>query len=422
MSPLRSTLRLYLTATVLGAAVGMVSVAFLAAVRLLTHLVWEVLPAHVAWVDDHARLATLVVCAGGGAVVGVVNRGPRAETHAAEGVHDLDGALADADAPAAPPTAGGILRLATLGVVSLGFGGSLGPEAPLIAVVAGLAGRISQVLRLARDEVVQLSVAAAVGGLFGAPLGGAALPVEGGEPQRLAQRVTRVGPSIVAGIAGLWVLLAVLPDGSFHRFHLEADPEDEIGLALLAALLAALLGAGGGWLLHRVLGPAQRLTARLCPPLVLRGVLGGVVLGLCGAVTPLALFSGHHQIQELFDSTGERTALVLVGLALLKLLAVVACLATGWYGGEIFPAAMVGTTLGLAVAEVTGTDAVAAVAVAGLVGSAAVALHRPIAALLVFVFFIPTGTLVAAALGAAVGAGVLRATTPAPAAQEAPAA
>lgn len=406
----RATARLYLTAAVLGAAVGLVSVAFLGAVHLLETLIWDDI-----WNDtglsDHPGWGAVLVCGLGGLLVGIVNRGAHPRTHADQTVHDVDAAMRDAAGP--PPRPAGILRLATLGIVSLGFGGALGPEAPLIAVVTALAGRLHRILHLTRAETLQFSLAAAVGGLFGAPLGAVALAVE--DPKdgngRLG-RLDRAGPSVVAAVTGLWVLVAVLPQGSLDRFTITVNPDDEIGLALVAALIAACLAAAAGLLLHALLVPAQRLAARVAPPLVLRGALGGIVLGACAAISPLVLFSGHHQIQELFDSVGERTAAVLVGLALLKLVAVVACLATGWYGGEIFPAAMIGTTIGLAVAEVTGTEAVGAVAAAGLVAAAATALRRPIAALLVFVVFIPAGTLVAASLGAAVGAGLLAMRTP----------
>lgn len=399
--------RISATAVVLGAAVGLVCVAFLGAEKLLRDLLWERLWEAVPWLADHRAVATVLLCTTGGVVVGLVNRGRAAGTHQAEPAHDLDDALASSHQEA--PSTAGVLRLAVLGVVSLAFAGSLGPEAPLIAVVAALAARLGHVLRLTRDEAVDLSVAGALGGLFGAPLGAVAIPLESGDPTGLRARIGRIGPNLLAAVAGLTVLLAVLPEGSFHRFDLEADPDGGTGWVLLPALAAALIGAAAGAVLLRGLPVLQRRAARLAPALVLRAAMGGLVLGLCGAVTPLALFSGHAEMQQLFDELGERSAAVLLGIAAVKVVAVLACLATGWFGGEVFPAAMVGTTLALAVAEVGGTEGTAAVAAAGMVAAAAVALHRPVAALLLFVFFIPAGTLVAAALGAAVGAAVLSA-------------
>lgn len=404
-----SPLRPYGIAVLLGAAVGGVSVVFLAGVIELTRLVWERLPEAVPWLGEHPGWATVLVCTTGGVLVGLVNRGPSSAQHTHE-VHDLDQALAPDDKPATAP--GGLLRLAVLGVVSLGFGASLGPEAPLVVIVSALAVRLQGVLRLTRDEAVQLSVSGALGGLFGSPLGAVALPIEKSD-QPLASRLALLGPSIAAGVSALWVVLSVLPDGSLHPFTVPDGLVEGQVDGLLWATLAAVVAAGGGLALHAALPRVHALAERV-GPLVLRGAVGGLVLGVCGAISPLTLFSGHHEIQELLDGVGERTGWVLVGLAALKALATLACLGTGWFGGEIFPAAMIGTTLGLAVAEVSGTDAVAACAGAGMVAACAVMLRRPVAALLMFLFFLPPGALVAAALGAGVGAAVLAATEPDP--------
>jgi H+/Cl- antiporter ClcA len=392
--------RVHGLAAVLGVAVGVVSAAFLGAVQLLIHLVWVWFPAHVALIGDHRAVATLAVCTAGGVVVGVVKRGRHAATH--EGVHDLDETLAAADGPA--PSAAGLLRLATLGILSLTFGASLGPEAPLIAVVAGLAGRLHGVVRLAREEAVQISVSGALGGLFGAPLGAVAAPVEAHRGTALAERLARVAPSVVAALAALLVLLAVLPDGTLDAFTVPDDAVTGPGLSVVWVVVAGVLGALGGRLLHSGVGTLQRLTTTHLPAMVVRGAVGGLVLGLCGALTPLALFSGHHEIQELFDGFAERSLLALLTIAALKAVAVMACLSTGWSGGEIFPAAMVGAALGLAVAVVTGTDAWAGCAAAGMVAAAGAVIRRPASGLLVLVFFLPAGTLVAATIGAVMAA------------------
>ena len=162
--------------------------------------------------------------------------------------------------------------------------------------------------------------------------------------------------------------------------------------------------------LHRLLPLTEAWSRRLTPNRVLRGAVGGLVLGACGAITPLVLFSGHHEIQELLDDTATLGAAALLGIAALKLVATVGVLATGWAGGEIFPAAMIGSALGLAVAAVSGTDAVGGCLAAGLIAASAATMRKPVAALLVLLVFLPTGTFVAGALGAAVAAAALRAT------------
>ncbi|MCJ8191398.1 chloride channel protein [Sphingomicrobium aestuariivivum] len=409
MSTAVALVRPYAVAALLGGAVGLVSAAFLGAVHVLQRLVWDVVPATLPWWQGHRAAATLLTCTLGGLLVGLVNRGAGGGVHAQEGPHDLEESLVQSEDPRTGGAA--LARLATLGVVSLGFGAALGPEAPLIALVAGMAANLRGVLHLARDEAVQLSLAAALGGLFGAPLGAVAMPVEKASPPVLRERVARIAPSLLAAIAGLWVLLLILPEGSLHPLtfaHTLALPQTgRPGLEVLAWIGAAAVGGLAGWALLLAIPALQHRVARAIPALPLRGMAGGLVLGIMGAITPLALFSGHEGIQHVYNEVATIGAWALVGLALVKAVALVACLATGWFGGQIFPAAMVGTTLGLAVAALFGGDAVAGAAAAGLVAASAVLMQRPVAALLVFLFFLPGGTLVASALGAAVGALVL---------------
>lgn len=402
-----SAVRVHLVAAVLGGLVGLVSVVFLAGVLGLQTLLWHWLPGATPWLEAHRALITLTVCAVGGVLVGLVNRGSAAGRHEDEGAHDLDSALAVSSA--APPRPSGVLRLASLGVLSLGFGASLGPEAPLIAVVAGLAGRLSAVLRTAREDLVQLSLAGATAGLFGAPLGAASLPVEGAPPSEMGRRLSMLGPSLVAALTGLGVVLAVLPSGSLHPFSISRQWVPALGPAAWWCLVAGVLAAASGAALHAGVAPSQRLAARLVRPLVPRAVLGGLVLGVCGVLTPLSLFSGHHETQVLLDEVGERTAWALLAIGAVKVVAVLACLATGWFGGDILPAAMVGALWGLIVADLSGTPAVAACVAAGMVACAATVMRRPVTALLFLAFYLPTGTLVPAAAGAAVAAVLLAA-------------
>jgi H+/Cl- antiporter ClcA len=78
-------------------------------------------------------------------------------------------------------------------------------------------------------------------------------------------------------------------------------------------------------------------------------LIGGLVLGVAGAVLPLVLFSGEEQTLVLIETATELGSLALVGLALVKLLITSTCLVTGWKGGYIFPTMFAGVALGLAV-------------------------------------------------------------------------
>jgi H+/Cl- antiporter ClcA len=103
--------------------------------------------------------------------------------------------------------------------------------------------------------------------------------------------------------------------------------------------------------------------------LILRGFIGGLGLGIAGALLPLTLFSGEAETAELINRAAEIGVLMLIVLALVKLLITSLCLATGWKGGYIFPTMFAGTALGLA-AHAIFPDIPVAVAVAATMGGA----------------------------------------------------
>jgi chloride channel protein, CIC family len=390
-------------AVLLGAAVGVLAALYLRAIRLLTDLVWDGaeprLPGDGAW-------QVVAVCAAGGALVGLI-RG----RHDRDTPHDLDDALGalddvlgDQDEVKPLPKVSWLLRAAVLGVVSLAAGASLGPEAPLVVLATGLGERLARILRTTRQEAAFLSSAGAISGLFGGPLGAVVLPVERSRSSQDSVRL--LGAGLVAAVSGLIAMFVVLPGEGLHRYELP-DVTSASGLELLqdvgwVALTSAAASIAGVVLLLGTL-PGRRLAERAVPTPVLRAALGGVVLGLCGVLDPLSLFSGEHQGQELIDSLGDKTALALAALVALKLVATLACLCTGWFGGQIFPTIFAGMTVGMVLATVFDGAPAGILVAGGAAAAGVVVLRRPLAVVLILLLFFPLGSSVGLAEGAAVG-------------------
>lgn len=403
--PSLRALRPYLHAVVLGTAIALFSLAFLASIVWLQHLLFRTLPdrldiADPAWI--------LVVCVTGGGVVGLLNRYVE---RGRDEAHDIDEAIADShtagEGAEQPPRV--FFGRVGLGVASLGFGGALGPEAPLIAYVSTLGARVGRLLRMTRDESVQISVAAALGGLFATPLAaGSSLDLDGAGAVTTG-RAQRLAPAIVAALAGLLVVRHLVPEDAFHPF--ESAPGDVpagIGTGLVAAGVVAVAAA----LLVRVtielLGPARALVVRRVPGgAVAHGLLGGLALGIAGAVTPLELFSGHHETQQLIDEAGSRGGWSLVALALVKAALLVVTLACGYFGGQIFPVGFAGAAMALAIGQAVGVDSTITLVAAGFVAGAAVGVRRPVFTLLLMILFFPSGVWPAMALATGAAALVL---------------
>ncbi|MEX0847224.1 MAG: chloride channel protein [Ilumatobacteraceae bacterium] len=407
-----AALRPYALAVVLGGSMSLFAVAFLFAAFHLQDLLFTTIPGHL---DIAPRWWILIVCSTGGLVVGLLNTVGARRNEA----HDVEEAIADSHRAAQgdpPPSDGVFVARVGLGVASLGFGGALGPEAPVIAYVSTLGVRVGALLKVAADESVQLSVAAALGGLFGTPLSVAATVDVDDAGGVTGGRLAKIGPVAVAAIAGLIVLRQVLPDQVLQPFVAAAgDGVARFGSGLAWAGLAAGVAALVARATLGLMTPARAMTVRLVPggP-VPQGLLGGIVLGIGGFITPLVLFSGHHETQELLLDAHTRSAWSLLGLAALKLLLLVAVLAAGWFGGQIFPMGFAGAAIALAIGHALGVGSELSLVAAGFTAASAVLIRRPFMTFLLLLIFFPSAAWPSMAL-ATVAAAIVLAVWPPPA-------
>ena len=392
--------KVYLIAAVLGAGVGLISIGFLFAVKTAKELIWT------SELERINPVVVLSICVVGGLLVGVLNQ--LAEKSRAE-VHDLTEAIADmeeVETKQAPP-ARLIFGRAGLGVVSLGFGGPLGPEAPLIALVAQLSSRLSHILRVTQARVVELSVAGSLGVLFGVPLVLAGIESEEKAKNRnIGQRIVARGPEILAAISSLFVITKLLPEIGIHQFTSANSTEVGFGIDLIWVALIAVLAASLGLAIVRATPKARELVVSKIPGgAIPAGLLSGLILGASAVVTPLVLFSGHHEIQEILDSPiGIGNLLVVVAL---KTLVLIACLAGGWYGGQIFPLAFIGAGTALLVAELVNSSATLGLVAAGFVAASAVGIRRPALALLLGFVLFPSTTYIPMLLATVIAVAII---------------
>lgn len=387
-------MRIIPIAICLGAGVGLLVSAFIWGVVAVKNLVWS----QSAW--NYSGWLVFFICLVGGLVVGCINQ---FEHNKSSQAHDLDEVFQEVEniEQNELPSASHIVRRVGLGIASLGFGGPLGPEAPLIEIASQMSARLASVLRIARFEAVQISVAGALGALFGAPLALATDEATHSEkPSPQAHRFIQLGPEIIAGVTAFIVFKKLLPGDGFHSFTGDSGPDNSlIGMNLLWVAVAALLVGCVVRAFQSALPRVRRVTVSHVPGgAITAGLLGGAVLGVGGMTNKLVLFSGHHEIQELVDE--HRKWSFLLGIMLLKIVVLLACLAGGWFGGQIFPMAFIGAALSLAVGDIVGSHASLMLAGVGFVAASTVGLRKPLLSLIFGLLFFPTGTWLAMALAA----------------------
>lgn len=389
--------RLYLTAALaaaLGVAGALVTVAFIEVLRGVHELVWTDVP---DWLDVDADsiVFLLPVCALGGVLVGVLRR------HLGEWPHPLEQSLADFERDRAFDYRH-IWQGLVISLVSLGFGAALGPEAALVAIIGGAASWIAQMIRTSATGSVSLTylgTVGALGALFGTA-GAAALPLGEDDAATRPGRLWLLVPGLAAAGAGALIFSALSSGEGYFDYGYPAydfavvDLAWAVPAALAGAVLAtAFLG------LDRV---TERLAAPLAPRPVLQSLLGGVALAVLATTSSLVLFSGHEGIQELLDDPDPGVGFLL-GVALAKIVATTALLATGWKGGRFFPIMFAGAAVGLALHALTaeipamvGLSVAMTAAIAGVI-------QKPVPAALLMLFVFPRAVWVLVILAALIG-------------------
>ncbi|OKK22254.1 ion channel protein [Streptomyces sp. CB00455] len=346
-SPARALLPLVLPALVIGVGSSLLLYGVSEVADLLKNVLWQTLPDaigvgrwSVAWI--------LAVLTATGLAVGIVV----GKVHGHAGPDPATTGLVDA--PLAPAVVPGLL-LAT--ALSLAGGVSLGPENPITAVNIALACWLGRRISSARPPQVWVALGAAgtVGALFGTPVAAvliltesiAAAPrqgpaVPGGRAPTLWDQL--FAPLIAAGAGGLTSTLVAAPVFGLSLPRLVGPHWPDLLAALVIATAAAALGMAGVYAFPHV----HRLF-RLLPHPVLALTLGGVVLGLLGALGGrLTLFKGLEQIGELAADPGAYSAGSLALMSVVKLAAVLVACGSGFRGGRIFPSVFVGVAFGLA--------------------------------------------------------------------------
>lgn len=379
----RPYFRLMILVAILGFVSAVVTFVFITISNQLTALVWDS-AASILGLETYAWLFTLLVCTLGGLLVGLLVK--------IFGDHEAiffmilqefgkTGRFNYRNVP-------GILITA---LVSLVAGGSMGPEAPLADACGGIGTWVSDRLKLDDGETRVMGF----GGLSGMlaafitnPFGGALLALETAQGGESGKKVYFWGlfPSLLASAVA--TMTFVLLTGQFFARLYKFPAYSPVLTDLLLAVPLSLVGSLAGILFMFLLMRLRKLMQRFKERLILRGLIGGVGMGIIGALLPLTLFSGEEQTVELINDAAEIGVVMLIVLAISKLLATTLLLATGWKGGYVFPIMFAGIALGLACDLLLPSIPVAVTVAAVLAGALVAALRAPLFAALFTLAFV----------------------------------
>jgi CIC family chloride channel protein len=236
--------------------------------------------------------------------------------------------------------------------ISIGTGGAVGREGPIIQIGAALGSTLGQVIRLAPWQRITLVAAGAGAGIaatFNTPIGGVMFALELMMPELSARTFLPVALATGAATFVGRIFFGVYPAFTIPASLLTSSRQASLEALLLFAFLGALIGVAATAFV-RGLSQAEDLFERIENP-YLRHAAGMLVLGVM--LYGLFLSAGHYYVegvgyatvQDILAGNLSLPSLLLL-LSAAKLLATLLSLGSGASGGIFSPSLYIGASLG----------------------------------------------------------------------------
>ena len=285
--------------------------------------------------------------------------------------HGVSGVMSSAqhgDGSMAPLPALASTAAATL---TIGGGGSVGPEGPIAELGAAVSTLVSRRLGLPVHFLRLLAgagTAAGIASAFNAPLAGAFFAMEVVLLDFTLDAFAFVVLACVSSTVLSHHLLGTTLSLSLPRLDLAGDAQ--LGWVALLGVIGGVAGVAFSRCVSVTADLTARAAGRARLPVWLRPVLGGALVGLMLLVVPETYGESSAVLNRALD--GRYTAAALLGLAAAKAVATSVTLGTGFSGGVFAPSLCIGGMLGAAMGMLAAPDSPTAAAVFGVIGMGAV--------------------------------------------------
>ena len=263
--------------------------------------------------------------------------------------------------------------------IPLVFGASVGPEAGLTGIIAGLCYWVGDNVKYAKEhaeEYSEIGAAVTLGSLFHVPLFGIFAVEEDPEDGSALPSIPKASKLLLYGLSTgaaylvMRCLNSLLGDASL------GFPSFDYAEPAAADFAMMLIYIPAGMALFMVFGYSEKITGRAAGkmPAVLRETVCGAVIGLMAVFAPMVIFSGEEQMGELPETFMRYAPAALIVICLLKLLMTAFCIQFGMKGGHFFPLIFACSCMGFAAAMLVFGNA------AGITDQAALTGHAVFAA------------------------------------------
>ncbi len=278
--------------------------------------------------------------------------------------------------------------------LTIGFGGSVGAEAPIVLTGAAIGSNLARFFRLDQKTMMLMiacGAAGAVGGIFKAPIAGLAFTME---VLMIDLTMASISPLMISSItatAFTYIFHGVEPmfnPGSVESFAIERIPWFLL-LGVVCGLMSLYFTRGMNFLE----GQMKRVKS-----IYLKILVGGTTLGILIFLFPPLYGEGYETIEHLLNNQAESSLLnspfagisdsvwlIVVYMIVVVLLKIVASVATnggGGVGGIFAPSLFVGCLTGYIVAHILNLFGMnipeANFALVGMAGLMSGVMHAPL--------------------------------------------
>ena len=395
MNKIKNNSIFMLYAIIIGAVTGLIVWIFLKVMNIGINFLWNTLPNIV-----DIPFYTIIVCTIGGLIIGIWKKINGDYPENLEEV--MEKVKKD-----------GRYSYDKLGVVSISamlpliFGGSIGPEAGLSGVIAGLCTWVGDKLKYffkEMKELTQIGVSATLSTIFNSPMFGFVAPIES-EEQTILPKKSKIIVYFLAifGAFGIIILLN-------NIFNSKMGMPSFDGLIItsrewLWLLPLIIIGIVSGYfylysnkLITKVSNPIQKYPILIC-------ILSGLILGIAGTILPYTMFSGEHQMEEIMHSFKDVGIIILIVTAFIKLFITNTCIIMGFKGGHFFPCIFSGVSLGYAFSMLLGTNSTFSVIIITTTLISFI-MNKPFATILLLMIIFPPSAIPVMVLSAVLGSSI----------------
>jgi len=285
---------------------------------------------------------------------------------------------------------GGVIRTrlvlikALASAITIGTGGSVGREGPIVQIGSAFGSTIGQLFRVSANRLrtlVGCGAAAGIAGTFNAPIAGAlfALEVILGE-----FGASQFSPIVISSVVSTIVARSLIGDmPAFIVPSYELVSAYEMLPYAILGLAAGVVGVAFTVVLYK----AEDTFEALPIPDLSKPVLGGLIIGSISILFPQIVGVGYEAIDMAL--AGRMAWYLMLGLIVIKLAATSITIGSGGSGGifapSLFLGAMTGGLLGNGVHQTfpTQTAGPGAYAMVGMGAVVAATTHAPLTAMII---------------------------------------